>query len=118
MPEVEKLIDCPKPCTMFKMQPRMVLYAATDTNAADLDIRFPEKTTISTDQYSYTWLNLVAGVGGYVGLFLGYSVYQMTDLVDIFLQLSWVEYREYLKKVFQNIGKTPRSRASRMPVQM
>ena len=101
MPEVEKLIDCPKPCTMFKMQPRTILYA-TDTNAADLDIRFPETTTISTDQYSYTWLNLVAELGGYVGLFLGYSVYQLTDLIDFFLQKNWIEG---LKKAYRNIQK-------------
>ena len=63
MDEVEKLIDCPKPCTIYKMQPRTTLYD-TDTDSADLDIRFQETTTISTDQYSYTWLNLVAEVGG------------------------------------------------------
>ena len=67
-----------------------------------LDIRYPETTKISTDQYAYTWLNLVAEVGGYVGLFLGYSVYQMTDLVDILLQRNWVED---LKKACRNIRK-------------
>ena len=91
MPEVDKMIDCPQPCTIFKMQPRITSYAI-DEQIGALDIRFPEKTTISTDQYSYTWLNLVAEVGGYVGLFLGYSVYQMTDLVDIFLQKFCIEY--------------------------
>ena len=41
-----------------------------------------EVITVTQDQYSYNWLNLVAEVGGYVGLFLGLSVYQVTDLVD------------------------------------
>ena len=96
--KVEKLIDCPKPCTIYKMQPRTTLYV-TESDSADLDIRFQETTTISTDQYSYTWLNLVAEVGGYVGLFLGYSVYQMTDLLDIFLKWSKTE------NAFQKICK-------------
>ena len=86
------------------MQPRTTLYV-TESDSADLDIRFQETTTISTDQYSYTWLNLVAEVGGYVGLFLGYSVYQMTDLLDIFLQWNLVEYHENLKNAFQKICK-------------
>ena len=91
MPELDMMIDCPASCTVFKMQQRITSYANHD-QIASLSIRFPEKTTISTDQYSYTWLNLVAEVGGYVGLFLGYSVYQMTDLVDIFLQKICVDY--------------------------
>ena len=99
--EVEKLIDCPKPCTIYKMQPRTTLYLTESdgTYSAWLDIRFQETTTISTDQYSYTWLTLVAEVGGYVGLFLGYSVYQMTDLLDIFLKWSKTE------NAFQKICK-------------
>ena len=106
MDEVEKLIDCPKPCTIYKMQPRTnTLYLGYMTDIAGLDIRFQETTTISTDQYSYTWLNLVAEVGGYVGLFLGYSVYQMTDLLDIVLQWNLVEYHENLKNAFQKICK-------------
>ena len=104
MSEVEKLVDCPKPCTIYKMQPRTTFYD-DETGSAFLDIRFQETTTISTDQYSYTWLNLVAEVGGYVGLFLGYSVYQMTDLLDIFLQWNLVEYHENLKNAFQKICK-------------
>ena len=101
MPEVDKMIDCPQPCTIFKMQPRITSYAINEQIGA-LDIRFPEKTTISTDQYSYTWLNLVAELGGYVGLFLGYSVYQLTDLIDFFLQKNWIEG---LKKAYRNIQK-------------
>ena len=71
MPEVYKLIDCRMPCTMFKMQQRILSPSAIEEGAGALYLKFPETTTISTDQYSYTWLNLVAEVGGYVGLFLG-----------------------------------------------
>ena len=102
MSEVDKMIDCPQPCTMFKMNPRTTGMALYNGIVNYLDIRYPETTKISTDQYAYTWLNLVAEVGGYVGLFLGYSVYQMTDLVDILLQRNWVED---LKKACRNIRK-------------
>ena len=91
MSDVDKLIVCPKPCTMFKMQPRTTTYNSTGLGYyASLDIRFHQIITISNDQYSYTWLNLVAEFGGYVGLFLGYSVFQMTDLMDILYQRDWV----------------------------
>ena len=101
MSDVDKLIVCPKPCTMFKMQPRTTTYNSTGLGYyASLDIRFHQIITISNDQYSYTWLNLVAELGGYVGLFLGYSVYQLTDLIDFFLQKNWIEG---LKKVYRNI---------------
>ena len=102
MPEVYKLIDCRMPCTMFKMQQRILSPSSIEEGAGTLYLKFPETTTISTDQYSYTWLNLVAEVGGYVGLFLGYSVYQMTDLIDMLLQKNWVEC---LKKVYETFAK-------------
>ena len=102
MPEVYKLIDCRMPCTMFKMQQRILSPSSIEEGAGTLYLKFPETTTISTDQYSYTWLNLVAEVGGYVGLFLGYSVYQMTDLIDLLLQKNWVKC---LKKAYEIFAK-------------
>ena len=42
-------------------------------------------------------LNLVAEVGGYVGLFLGYSVLQVTDLMDILIHRKFMEI---LSKLF------------------
>ena len=38
-------------------------------------------------------MNLIAEIGGYVGLFLGWSVYQITDLLDLSI--------ESLKRKFQ-----------------
>ena len=94
--EVDKFIDCPKPCTVFKMR----ALDEKETYLLDMDgkyvnesiirITFHELIKISTDQYSYNWLNLVAEVGGYVGLFLGYSVLQLSDLLDkiIFFKIA------------------------------
>ena len=55
-----------------------------------IEVRFKELISVSQDQYSYLWLNLVAEVGGYVGLFLGFSVFQLTDLLDMFLRMNWI----------------------------
>ena len=89
MTEVDKLIDCPKPCRLVKVQPRTDIYEYQIESLAELEIRFHQTITISNDQYSYTWLNLVAEFGGYVGLFLGYSVFQITDLIDILFKRNW-----------------------------
>ena len=89
--QIDKLIDCPKPCTLYKMQPRATSFQASYIWYTRVEIIFQEATTISYDQYSYTWLHLVAEFGGYIGLFLGCSVFQFADLIDILLQRSWVE---------------------------
>lgn len=47
-----------------------------------LEFRFFEMVTVTNEYYSYIWLNLLAEAGGYVGLFLGYSVFQVTDVLD------------------------------------
>ena len=89
MREINKLIDCLKPCTMFKMQEVNVRYTSlpsdttlTGLNTGALSVSFKELITISKDQYYYTWLSFVAEFGGYVGLFLGYSVLQASDVID------------------------------------
>ena len=94
MSEIFKLIECQKPCTLFKME---VIneranswedaYDSTEgIYYAKISVAFKELITISKDEYSYTWLNFIAEVGGYVGLFLGYSVFQATDLIDALLK--------------------------------
>ena len=49
-------------------------------------IKFFDTIIVTSDSYSYIWLNLIAEAGGYVGLFLGYSVYHVTDLIDKVMQ--------------------------------
>ena len=56
------------------------------TNLKPKQIRFlfPESIEVQSAFYVYKELSLIAEVGGYVGLFLGYSVYQITDMFDMF----------------------------------
>ena len=69
---------------MFKMQVANGRKDNLDSERGSrLSVSFKELITISQDQYSYTWLNFIAEVGGYVGLFLGYSA---IDLIDILIQ--------------------------------
>ena len=92
MREVSNLIDCPKSCAKYTMRVRSeYIWNFEAIENPSIKILFNELITVSHEDYSYIWLNLVAEVGGYVGLFLGFSVFQMTDLVDMLLQRNWIE---------------------------
>ena len=77
---------CPRPCTIMKLRPGLTKTSfqkyISRTASASLHVKLQDLITVTKDQYAYTWLSLVAEVGGYVGLFLGFSVYQVTYVID------------------------------------
>ena len=50
--------------------------------SAVVSIRFEDIIRVTRDYYTYTEISLIAEIGGYVGLFLGVSVNQVTNLMD------------------------------------
>ena len=79
------LINTGKQIHIIKLEPKMI------------QLMFPESIEIQSAFYVYQELSLIAEVGGYVGLFLGYSVYQITDMFDIFFHSL---KRKLLRKMF------------------
>ena len=60
-------------------------------------ITFKSKMTVTEQFWSYGFLSYVAENGGFVGLFLGYSVLQLKDLI------SFVFYgRDVVKNAFSS----------------
>ena len=52
--------------------------------ASSLTLIFQPILTLHTEKYLYTFLNLFAEVGGYVGIMVGYSLMTLIDtLYDI-----------------------------------
>ena len=47
---------------------------------------FKENIKVTKAYHIYSGLSLVAEIGGYVGLFLGVSINQITYLFDVFVQ--------------------------------
>ena len=84
MYEAEIGINCTKPCALYKL--RKWAKVSNSETFTQITIKFHELIAVSKDQYSYIWLNLIAEIGGYVGLFLGFSVFQITDLMDLLIQ--------------------------------
>ena len=90
--EVARMIDqsysnglkeskCLNPCTYIKASTTLMSESKVDRNA--ITIVFPESVEVLSAYYAYDQLSLIAEVGGYVGLFLGWSVYQLNFIFDI-----------------------------------
>ena len=85
-----RLSECPRSCDIMKLRTGNQLVGfqkyMLGSKTGSLMIKFFDTIIVTSDSYSYIWLNLIAEAGGYVGLFLGYSVYHVTDLIDKIMQ--------------------------------
>ena len=73
---------CPKSCT-YQMT-SFSSFLKEDNGNPDhgyLYLKFQRFIKVSRSRYAYTWLELLAEVGGYVGLFLGVSVNQTLPIL-------------------------------------
>ena len=74
-----KINDCSYPCKFIKSS--VTPYRGrNDYNTTFL--RFDNFIKVTKAAYSYTELELLAEFGGYVGLFLGISVFHVSQVVD------------------------------------
>ena len=48
-------------------------------------LTFSQKVNVQRSYYSFTQLNLIGEVGGYVGLFLGANFLQFSDLLSLLI---------------------------------
>ena len=83
--------SCKHPCnyvtTAIVQQDRI----EADPSSRVIDITFQDKITVITSQYIYSGLSMVAEIGGYVGLFLGVSINQISDVLN-YVILKLVRY--------------------------
>ena len=88
---------CPKHCqqyiTSLNKEGRN-----TSSSYTSLEIIFPKYIRVSSSNYSYTILELLAEVGGYVGLFLGISIIQISGLMKILI----TKLNQYVKNWREN----------------
>ena len=56
-----------------------------------LELNFENVIKVNKGYYAYSELSLIAEIGGYVGLFLGVSVNQITNLIE-FVVLKIQQY--------------------------
>ena len=73
---------CPKSCTYQMTSFSSFLKEDNgDPDQGSLYLKFQRFIKVSRSRYAYTWLELLAEVGGYVGLFLGVSVNQTLPIL-------------------------------------
>ena len=77
----KKASNCLDPCQYVKIDASESARTSYNPNPKVI-FHFAETVNVFTAYYNYSGLSLVAEIGGYVGLFLGMSFYQFTDLVS------------------------------------
>ena len=76
--------NCSFPCSIFTFT-TIDYYEPNNmknSSSARVSINFEEIIRVTRDYYTYTEISLIAEIGGYVGLFLGVSINQVTNLMD------------------------------------
>ena len=71
--------ECPYPCDFLKLSAITKKLRGDDEKA--LHISFGQYIKVTETYYSYTGLELIAEFGGYVGLFLGVSVFHINQVI-------------------------------------
>ena len=74
--------DCPYPCHFLTSQITTTNY---NPSSDRIYLKFDKYIKVTTSTYGYTELELLAELGGYVGLFLGLSVF---DIRLVFNKIS------------------------------
>ena len=85
----QKKSRCLYPCNFLKNKITTTKYR-DETSADKIMLTFDEYIKVTTSNYGYTELELLAELGGYVGLFLGISVFDLrlvfSKIFNIFMQ--------------------------------
>lgn len=76
--------NCLSPCSFLSIMATKTKEIDKKTSYANgqLSINFKENIKVNTSYFVYSGLTLIAEIGGYVGLFLGVSINQVTNLIE------------------------------------
>ena len=77
---LKNIKSCLYPCTNLKIRLDKIEFAELN-GTTRVKLIFDQFIRITSLHISYTGLELVAEVGGYVGLFLGFSVFQLSHAI-------------------------------------
>ena len=81
--------QCPYPCKFVKslVLPLKSRCGGNCTSRLKTILRFDKFIKVTEAKYSYTELELMGEFGGYVGLFLGVSVFHISQVIDTLLNI-------------------------------
>ena len=78
---------CQYPCKFIKTEILPIRERRIGENWTNMV--FDKFIKVTVAKYTYTELELLAEFGGYVGLFLGFSVYQLSQVVGAILNIQY-----------------------------
>ena len=82
-----KNISCFEPCSYLGVKLFKTYEWEPKNKKGRFSLIFDEKVPETVAHYSYDDLSFVAEIGGYVGLFLGASVYQTADIFQFIAEV-------------------------------
>ena len=85
---IRKSVKCKSSCNYLKASMSFLKSYCAKNGPQHLRFLFKEHRKVFKAYYTYTELSLIAEIGGYVGLFLGWSIYQITDVPHYFIKLK------------------------------
>ena len=75
--------DCNSPCHRLIIDlGAKEISKLQDKQSAVLHLYYPQKMLVNKEHFLYTLLNLLAEIGGYMGLLLGYSLFNVATCVN------------------------------------
>jgi hypothetical protein len=77
MSNVNEVEECPYPCHFLITRMTTIEYKDKKSNDTSIWLKFDKYIKVISSNYSYTGLELLAELGGYVGLLLGLSVFDL-----------------------------------------
>ena len=91
--------DCDTPChrLIVDLGAKEMITLDNNKTSAVFHFYFPQKMLVIKENYLYTVLNLLAEIGGYMGLLLGYSLFNIATFVN-----KIIDY--HIKKKMSNIN--------------
>ena len=91
--------DCDTPChrLIVDLGAKEMIKLDNNKTSAVFHFYFPQKMLVIKENYLYTVLNLLAEIGGYMGLLLGYSLFNIATFVN-----KIIDY--HIKKKMSNIN--------------
>ena len=82
-----KIEDCQYPCNFIRSWLSVEQLRLNQTSK-EFSLNFDKFIKVTKAKYSYTELELLAELGGYVGLFLGLSVFHLSQAFDKILDCT------------------------------
>ena len=91
--------SCPLPCATMGISFGIPIHSNDDidSNLAHVKLYFRSQINVRSSVYSYSIASLIADIGGYLGLLLGFSVLDLTSVVKQFLFSSWKKLHYKIK---------------------